>query len=251
VQEVLDTLLIAYRLAEKVDLPAMVVLDAFFLSHTFEPVDVPDRAEVDAFLPPWRPEPLLDTANPRNVNQLCGAEFYEEFRMNLQKAMEGAVGAYVETDAEFGRRFGRSYGICEVVPAREGARAPMALLTTGSVTGTARATLPELAKRGFEADLVKLKLFRPFPAEELRRVLGPYGKVAVLDRNLSPGIGGIFAQEIRAALAPLSSRPEVHSFIAGLGGRDITPDTLAKIVERTLTGPPEMESVWADAKVIP
>lgn len=247
VQEVLDTILIAYRLAERVSLPAMVVLDAFFLSHTFEPVDVPDQEEVDAFLPPWRPTEILDPAEPRAFNQLSSPEFYMEFRHKVQKAMEGALEAYREIDAEFGRRFGRSYGICEVVPAEEGKRASLALVTTGSVTGTARATLQELAAGGTPVDLVKLKLFRPFPAEELRRVLGGYERVAVVDRNLSPGAGGIFAQEIRAALANLDRRPKVYPFVAGLGGRDITPATLASIVDRALAGPPE-DVLWVEVK---
>jgi pyruvate/2-oxoacid:ferredoxin oxidoreductase alpha subunit len=247
VQEVLDTVLIAYRLAETVSLPAMVVLDAFFLSHTYEPVDVPDQEEVDAFLPPWRPTDALDPARPRAFNQLSSPEFYMEFRYKMQKAMEGALDAYRDVDAEFGRRFGRSYGICDVVPAEEGKRAPLALVTTGSVTGTARATLPELAGAGTPVDLVKLKLFRPFPADELRRILGGYERVAVVDRNLSPGAGGIFAQEIRSALAGLDRRPQIYPFVAGLGGRDITPRTLASIVDRALGGPPE-DLLWVEVK---
>lgn len=247
VQEVLDTILVAYRLAERVGLPAMVVLDAFFLSHTYEPVDIPEQVEVDQFLPPWRPTDILDPDRPRAFYQLSSPEFYEEFRYKAQAAMADALTVYREVDAEFGRRFGRSYGACEVVPAAEGRQAPLALVTTGSVTGTARATLPELAARGTPVDLVKLKLFRPFPADELRALLGRYERVAVVDRNLSPGAGGIFAQEIRAALSRLDVRPEVYPFVAGLGGRDITPATLAAVVDRALAGPPE-DLLWADVK---
>lgn len=246
-QEVLDTILIAYRLAERVSLPAMVVLDAFFLSHTYEPVDVPDPGDVDGFLPPWRPAEVLDPAAPRSFNQLSSPEFYMEFRYKMQAAMDEALNAYREIDGEFGGRFGRSYGIVEVVPAQEGARASLALVTTGSVTGTARATLMELARRGMPADLVKLKLFRPFPAHELREVLGPYERVAVLDRNLSPGAGGIFAQEIRGALASLGTPPPVYPFVAGLGGRDITPKTLETLIERALGGAPE-DILWLELK---
>lgn len=247
VQEVLDTILIGYRLAERVSLPAMVILDAFFLSHTYEPVDVPDQEEVDGFLPPWRPTDVLDPADPRAFNQLSSPEFYMEFRYKIQQAMEEALGVYREVDAEYGRRFGRSYGICEVVPSEAGKRAPLALVTTGSVTGTARTTLPELSAAGTPVDLVKLKLFRPFPAGELRRILGDYDRVAVIDRNLSPGAGGIFAQEIRSALANLDRRPKVCGFVAGLGGRDITPRTIAAIVERACAGPPE-DLGWVDVK---
>ncbi|MHB8766827.1 MAG: pyruvate ferredoxin oxidoreductase, partial [Deferrisomatales bacterium] len=222
VQEVLDTILVAYKLAERVSLPAMVAMDAFFLSHTYEPVDVPDQAGVDEFLPPWRPTEVLDPAEPRAFNQLSPPDHYLEFRYKIQSAMEAAVTAYREVDAEFGRRFGRSYGALEVVPATPGERAPLALLTVGSITGTARATLPGLAAAGKKVDLVKLKLFRPFPHEEVRRVLGGYERVAVVDRNISFGFGGIFAQEVRASLANLDRRPVVYPFVAGLGGRDVT-----------------------------
>ncbi len=247
VQEVLDTILMAFKLAERVSLPAMVVLDAFFLSHTCEPVDVPEQAEVDEFLPPWQPTEVLDPAEPRAFNQLSPPDHYLEFRFKMQQAMEEAVGAYGEIDAEFGRRFGRSYGALEVVPARAGERAPLALVTTGSLTGTARATLPSLNAEGPAVDLVKLKLFRPFPQEEVRRVLGPYERVAVVDRNLSFGFGGIFAQELRASLANLPRRPLLYPFVAGLGGRDVTPDSLRAIVARAQAGPPE-DVLWVDLK---
>ncbi len=248
VQEVLDTILIAYKLAERVNLPAMVVLDAFFLSHTYEPVDVPDQAEVDEFLPPWQPRDVLDPANPRAFNQLASPEYYMEFRYKIQEAMDEALEAYAEIDSEFGRRFGRSYGACQIVPAREGERAPLALVTTGSVTGTARETLPALREKGLSVDLVKLKLFRPFPRDEIRRVLGPYDRVAVIDRNISFGAGGIFAQEIRAALANLPKRPVVYPFVAGLGGRDITPRTITTVVERALSDEPPPDVLWVDLK---
>ncbi len=248
VQEVLDTILIAYKLAERVSLPAMVVLDAFFLSHTYEPADVPEQDEVDDFLPPWEPTEILDPSDPKAFSQLASPEYYMEFRYKIQEAMEEAVRAYAEIDAEFGRRFGRSYGACEVVRAREDRPAPLALVTTGSVTGTARETLGRLREEGTEVDLVKLKLFRPFPQEEVRRILAPYGRVAVIDRNISFGFGGVFAQEIRAALANLPRRPVVYPFVAGLGGRDITPDTVTSVVRRALDDAPPEDVLWVGLK---
>lgn len=247
VQEVLDSILIAYKLAERVSLPVMVVMDAFFLSHTYEPVDVPDQEQVDAFLPTWTPTEILDPAEPKAFSQLSPPDHYMEFRHKIQEAMDAALSAYVAIDAEYGERFGRTYGICELVPAREAERSPLALVTTGSVTGTARVAQAEMREKGVAFDLVKLKLFRPFPHEELRRVLGPYERVAVVDRNLSFGAGGIFAQEIRAALANLPERPVVYPFVAGLGGRDITPETLATVVDRSLAGPPE-DVLWVGLK---
>lgn len=247
VQEVLDTVLIAYRLAETVRLPVMVAMDAFFLSHTCEPVDIPSREDVDAFLPPWRPLDVLDPDDPKAFCQLTPPEVYTEFRHKIQSAMEAGIEAYREIDAAFGLAFGRSYGICEVVLARKGSVAPLAVVTTGSATGTARATLSRLAEHGVEADLVKLKMFRPFPLDEVRRVLGGYERVAVVDRNISFGFGGIFAQEIRAALSSLPHPPAVYPFVAGLGGRDIVPETFERIIERVRSGRPE-DVLWADLK---
>ncbi len=247
VQEVLDSILIAYKLAEQVSLPVMVVMDAFFLSHTYEPVDLPDQEQVDGFLPPWAPTEILDPAQPKAFSQLSPPDHYMEFRYKIQEGMDEALEAYVAIDAEYGERFGRSYGICEVAPAREGERSALALVTTGSVTGTARVAQAELLERGVAFDLVKLKLFRPFPHGEIRRVLGPYERVAVVDRNLSFGAGGIFAQEIRAALANLPDRPVVYPFVAGLGGRDITPESITAVIDRSLAGPPE-DILWVGLK---
>lgn len=251
VQEVLDSILLAYKLAERVSLPMMVVLDAFFLSHTYEPLDVPEQEAVDGFLPPWQPAEVLDPAEPRAFNQLASPEYYMEFRYKMQQAMDEALRLYPCIDAEYGALFGRSYPMVQVTCAREGARAPVALVTTGSVTGTARVAQEELRDQGVEVDLVKLRLFRPFPQDEVRRVLGPYERVAVVDRNLSFGCGGIFAQEIRAALAGSGGParcPAVYPFVAGLGGRDITPKTLASIVDRTRGPAPPEDVLWVDVK---
>ncbi len=249
VQEVLDTILIAYKLAERVSLPAMVVMDAFFLSHTYEPVEVPEQDEVDAFLPAWEPTEILDPSDPRAFNQLASPEYYMEFRYKIQQAMEEALRAHDEIDAEFGRRFGRSYGAVRRIPCREGELAPLALVTTGSVTGTARVAQAALREKGTDVDVVKLKLFRPFPHEEVREVLGPYERVAVLDRNISFGAGGIFASEIRAALAGLDRRPRVYPFVAGLGGRDITPQTIESVVTRALGDEPPSDILWEGLKL--
>jgi len=248
VQEVFDTMLVAYKLAETVSLPVMVVMDAFFLSHTCEPVDLPSQSDVDGFLPPWRPVEILDTTDPKSFHSLSPPDYYMEFRYKIQRAMEDALAAYVEIDAEYGHRFGRSYGICEVVLAEEGSRSSIALVTTGSVTGTARAALAELACHGKKVDLVKLKLFRPFPQKEIRKVLAPYSRVAVVDRNLSFGSGGIFAQEIRSALGGLERPPIVYPFVAGLGGREITPETIASVVDRTQREVCPADILWVDLR---
>ena len=241
-QEALDTTLLAFRLAETVNLPVMVVLDAFFLSHTFEPVDIPDQQQVDRFLPSPALRLRLDTASPNTFNQLVTPAAYMEMRYNTQLAMEEAARRYDQIEKEFKSIFGRSYGPVEAIDCED---AEIIIVTTGTVTSTCRQVLTELRAQGQKVGLFKLKMFRPFPAEIIRRQLGCAAKIAVIDRNFSFGAGGIFAQEIRAALCNLESPPRVFGFIAGLGGRDITPETLTQIYTETANNAvPATESIW-------
>jgi len=241
-QEALDTTLLAFRLAESINLPVMVVLDAFYLSHTFEPVDVPGQEQVDRFLPAPEPRLKLEATDPKVFNQLVTPAAYMEMRYNTQLAMEAAVRRYDQIEQEFNSIFNRAYGPVEAVHCED---AEIILVTTGTVTGTCRQVLAELRARGEKVGLFKLKMFRPFPADIIRRHLGSAGKIAVVDRNFSFGAGGVFAQEIRAALCSLAPRPQVFGFIAGLGGRDITPQTLTEIYTETKkSSAPTAESIW-------
>jgi len=241
-QEVLDTTLQAFWLAEAVNLPVMVVLDAFFLSHTYEPVDVPEQQEVDRFLPAYQPKFQLDPKNPCAFNQLAPPNIYMEMRRDIQQAMDDALARFAEMEERFVDLFGRCYGAVEAMQCED---AEIILVTSGTITSTSRQLLRELRARGEPVGLLKIKLFRPFPAGAIRQGLRHARKVAVIDRNCSFGAGGIFAQEVRAALCNQSSGPKVWSYIAGLGGRDVTPDLLETIYQQTKTQqkPPE-ESVW-------
>jgi len=175
-------------------------------------------------------------------NQLVTPAAYMEMRYNTQLAMEEAVRRYDQIEKEFSSIFNRAYGPVEAVLCED---ADIILVTTGTVTGTGRRVLADLRARGEKVGLFKLKMFRPFPADIIRRHLGSARKVAVVDRNFSFGAGGIFAQEIRAALCNLTPRPQVFGFIAGLGGRDITPQTLTEIYHETKISPvPAGESIW-------
>jgi pyruvate/2-oxoacid:ferredoxin oxidoreductase alpha subunit len=241
-QEVLDTMLMAYRLAEMVNLPAMVVLDAFFLSHTYEPVDVPEQDEVDRFLPPYAPGFRLDTAHPFALSPLVAPNAYMEMRKEIAAAMDEALERLEAVETEFAAIFGRRYGAVEAVGCED---AEIILVTSGTVTSTARLLLEELRARDEKVGILKIKLFRPFPVEAIRRALAGAKKVAVVDRNFSFGATGIFAQEVRAALCNLPDHPPVFGFIAGLGGRDITTTVLASMVEQTrAAAAPPAESIW-------
>ena len=236
-QEVLDTTVQAFKLAETVDLPVMIVLDAFFLSHTSEPVDIPEEAAVDDFLPRREARYKLDIHDPRAFGALTTPAVYMEMRLRQQEAMDQARGTFRDVDEEWGRRFGRRYGAIERFRT-EGAEC--VLVTSGTLTSTARHVVNERRARGERVGLVKVKMFRPFPTALLREALGGVPNVAVLDRNISPGHGGIFAEELRAALydLPAGRRPRVDGYIVGLGGRDVTPALIDDCIDRTLGAVP-------------
>jgi pyruvate/2-oxoacid:ferredoxin oxidoreductase alpha subunit len=241
-QEVLDTTLMAFRLAEEVNLPVMVVLDAFFLSHTWEPVDVPDRESADRFLPAFFPRVVVDTANPCNMGQMSPPGVYMEMRHSVQMAMQMAGECLNETEDAFYRVFNRKYGRIEQHLCED---AEIVLVAAGTAVGVCREVVSGLREEGEKVGLLKIRLFRPFPSKIVSEVLKRARKVAVIDRNCSFGVGGIFAQEIKAALFNSDHRPGVYSYIAGLGGRDITPDTVREIYRITRnTEKPEPESVW-------
>jgi pyruvate/2-oxoacid:ferredoxin oxidoreductase alpha subunit len=247
-QEVLDTTVMAFRLAESLDLPVMVILDAFYLSHTSAPVDIPDQADVDAFLPRREARQKLDVHEPHAFNALVRPDDYMEMRWHLQLSLGEAVARYREIEDEWEARFGRRYGVVEAYRA-EGAE--LLLVTSGTITSTARHVVDERRARGEPVGLLKVKMFRPLPAAELREALRGVDRVAVLDRNFSPGNGGIFAEEIRSALydLPPDDRPTLYGYVLGLGGRDVTPAVIDDIIDHARTsGPPERADLWVGVK---
>ena len=239
-QEVLDTVLLSFKIAERVMLPSMVVLDGFNLSHSYEPVDIPSQAEVDAFLPPFRPELRLDPDNPISFGALTGPKDYLRLRRRMAADMAEAEDAIDEAGREFGQMFGRSYGQLDAYRRED---AETLLVTSGAVGSTARAAVDALREKGLKAGNLRLRAFRPFPAKALKAFVKPGMKLAVVDRNYSPGAGGIFAQEIKAALYPRSG-VSVHGYVTGLGGGDITIELLQEIWER-VDGAPKTDPVAA------
>jgi len=241
-QEVFDTTLQAYRLAETVNLPVMVVLDAFFLSHTFEPVDIPDQELVDRFLPPFSPRIALDTSDPFAMGQMAPPNVYMEMRHDIQKAMEQVSDIFAKVEEEFTEIFGRTYGMVEKVFCDD---AQVIMVVTGTAASTCRKVISDLRSQGEKVGMLKLKMFRPFPTDLIREHLGHVQKIAVVDRNFSFGASGIFAQEIRAALCNTHNHPPVFGYITGLGGRDVTPEILTEIYWKTKnSAAPKDESVW-------
>jgi pyruvate/2-oxoacid:ferredoxin oxidoreductase alpha subunit len=245
-QDVLDSTLIAYRLGEKVNLPVMVILDAFFLSHTYEPVDIPDDNDAHRFLGPYQPHFKITTADPRSYGSLVGPGDYMEMRRDIALAMEDVLEQLEEIHEEFASIFNRRYAPVETVNCDD---AEIVILTTGTITSTTRLVVEKLRAQGEKIGLLKLRLFRPFPVEILRETLKKAKKVAVIDRNCSFGVGGIFAQELKAALCNKKEKPLIYGFIAGLGGRDVTPDAIEEIYWKTKSSEaPEEGGVWVGLK---
>jgi pyruvate/2-oxoacid:ferredoxin oxidoreductase alpha subunit len=241
-QEVLDSMLQAYRLAERVYLPVMVVLDAFYLSHTYEPVDVPTEEEVDRFLPPYQPRFQADTENPCAFGQLVPPGAYMKMRHNIALAMEESLVCLREIQDEFYRIFERRYDPVDAICCND---AEIILVTSGTITSTCRLVLQSLRERGEKVGILKMKLFRPFPVAMVREATARAKKIAVIDRNFSFGASGIFAQEVRAALYNAPEHPPVFGYIAGIGGLDATVELLEEIYWKTKnTAFPEKESVW-------
>lgn len=244
-QEVLDTTIMAFKIAESIRLPAMVILDAFFLSHTSEPIEIPDREAVRDFLPPYDPGDLwLDPDNPRTFGSLCMPDTYMEFRWQIQRDMERAKQLIDDVQDDFGRVFGRNYRQVEGYRSDD---ADVVMVVSGTVASTGRDAIDFLRARGEGVGMVKIKTLRPFPRQELVAALRGKKKVAVIDRNFSPGATGVWAQEIRSALyeLPEDERPIIYGYIAGLGGRDISIKTIEEIYQKTREADqPDDVDIW-------
>lgn len=245
-QEVVDTIPQAYRIAETVRLPVMVVLDAFVLSHTAEPTDIPEADLIDAFLPPLQSEFTLTSRRHQSFNPIVSPDYYMEFRYKMQKAMDQTKQVARDVDEQYERLLGRGYGMVEKY---NWDGTDTVLVTSGAVTSTSRYVTDELSREGVRVGLLKIKMFRPFPIEEIREVLGGVRKVAVLDRGLSFGQSGFFAQEIRSTFCSEEERPEIFGFVTGLGGRDVTPDLIREMISHTLENDrPEQDIIWVGLK---
>jgi pyruvate ferredoxin oxidoreductase alpha subunit len=230
-QEVLDTTLMAYRLAEdsRVRLPVIVNLDGFHLSFTREPVDVPDQKAVDDFLPPFDSgKSGFRAGHP--VSQavaVLGGSPYSYFRYETELAARAAVKVQAEICDEFTEKFGRHYGALELYRCDD---AETVFVMIGSFSTKAKEAVDRLRDDDVSAGLLRIRMLRPFPEKALRRALAGRRSVAVIDQNLSVGKGGVLFTEITSALyGQRDAPPIVTSFIGGLGGRDIGIDEFFEI----------------------
>ncbi|GAB3774768.1 pyruvate synthase subunit PorA [Ramlibacter monticola] len=240
-QESLDTVLQAFRIAETVQLPAMVSHDAFYVSHSLEPVHVPSQETADRYLAACRRVRHLNTEAPSGWGNVVTPDMYNRHRQAVQEAMARALEVAQEADRVWGELTGRSYGLVERYRCED---ARIVVVALGSMCGTAREAIDQLRADGLAAGLLKLRLFRPLPQQALRVALAGVPDVLVLDRNHSPGLGGILHQEVRAALYGLPDAPRVHGVLAGVGGVDVQPRRIRELVAAALQGAAAPESTW-------
>jgi pyruvate ferredoxin oxidoreductase alpha subunit len=248
-QEALDMTLQAFRLAEdhRVMLPVMICLDGFVLSHTVERVDVPDQAAVDDFLPKYVPLNVLDPDEPVVMNPICPPEYATEMRYQLDRAIDLAKNVIKEVDIDFGKRFGRSYGDLLDLYRMDGAE--YAMVAIGTAATTARLVVDRLREEGKKAGLIRLRFMRPFPKEELLEAVSGLKALGVFDRSVSFNSFGPVFTEVRNAV--YGSGLNITDHIAGLGGRDLTPETLTKVfqvVEGSMEHMPKRDVYWHDLR---
>ncbi|AKB85290.1 pyruvate synthase [Methanococcoides methylutens] len=234
-QEVLDSVLMAYRLAEddRVLLPLMVNMDGFFLSFTREAVEVPDVEKVRSFLPEYQPEHAFFRAGQPMAQGVAvlGGEFYSYFKYQMHLASQNALEVYREVSDDFERIFGRKYGTIDEYMMED---AEYVLVMTNSFSTLGKAAVKRARENGIKAGLLRPRFLRPFPEADIRNALKGKKAVAVIDQNISVGKGGIIYSEMASCLYNENSRPLMLSFIGGLGGKNISQEEFDLIFEKMI-----------------
>jgi pyruvate ferredoxin oxidoreductase alpha subunit len=227
-QEALDLHIQAFRMAEDLSVPVMVCMDGFLLTHASERADIPEQAQVDAFLPRYEPRQVLDPGEPVSIGAMVGPEAFTEVRYLAYERMRQALEVIPAIQAEFSVNFGRhSGGLVRPYLTED---AEVVVVALGSVLGTVKDTVDELRAGGMKVGVLGITSFRPFPADAVRLALGTRTRhVVVIERALAPGSGGIVTGDIQAALAAWDLR--ISTVIAGLGGRAVTRKSLGGLLQ--------------------
>jgi pyruvate/2-oxoacid:ferredoxin oxidoreductase alpha subunit len=242
-QEILDSVIQAYKIAESIYVPVMVCYDGYVLSHTEMPVDVPSQDDVDRFLPPYKPHTVLDPANPKNYNLVTLANprvnaegvfchGYMELRYLLQEALQSSRETIAGVGQEFGELFGRGYANMFWQDRMDDA--DIAIVAMGSLAMEAIVAADMLREEGHKAGVLGLRVFRPFPKSDVVKALSKARLVVVFDKNISYGSEGATCSEIKSALYGSGVNAVIRNFIVGLGGRDVKARELADAVTRSL-----------------
>jgi len=242
-QEIVDSVIQAYKIAEALYVPVMVCYDGYILSHTEMPVDVPAQEDVDRFLPPYKPHTILDPENPKNYNLVTLANprvnaegvlchGYMELRYLLQEALQNSKETITRVGQEFGELFGRNYGRMFWEDRLDDA--DIVIVAMGSLAMEAIVAADMLRKEGHKAGVLGLRVFRPFPKVDLVKALKKSRLIVVFDKNVSYGQEGVTCSEIKSAIYGSSVNATIRNFVVGLGGRDVKARELAEAVNKSL-----------------
>lgn len=231
-QEAYDNMIQAVRIAENpnVFLPTMVTLDGFIISHAMEGIQIYDTEKIRKFIGKHQgPYDILDTDNPVTAGALDLFDYYFEHKRSQIEAMNQAIPHIMEVAKEFKKEFGKEYGLVERYKLDD---AEYAIVALGSTAGTAKYAIDELRSKGIKAGMLKIRLYRPFPEEEIRKSMAHVKVIGVLDRStgLNAGGGPLF-NEIRSAFYDLAKKPEIYDYIYGLGGRDINTSHIKSVFD--------------------
>jgi pyruvate ferredoxin oxidoreductase alpha subunit len=233
-QEVLDLLLHAFRVAEdhRVMLPTIVNLDGFILSHMIEPMMMPEQDEVNRYLPAYKPRLRLDPEHPITMGPVGMPDVYTESKKAHDEALKGAKPIIVDAWKAFGDQFGRYYNPVETYKSED---ADTLLITLGSISETAMTAIDAMRTAGKKVGLVRLRLWRPFPYDELFAAIKHAKAIAVVDRTvaLSGGCGPVCG-EVKTVLYDNKAYPYVQNYVAGLGGRDVTVEVFEDMVDKLI-----------------
>jgi len=234
-QEAFDTIIMAYKLAEKenVSIPVMVCADGFVLTHVYEPVTIEDQDKVTKFVGEYNPTNYLDPKAPKTFGAFAQPNTYFEFKEQIQTAMKEAIKEIPNVHKEFAKEFGREYGdgLIELINMKD---AEYALMIAGSTVGTAKEVVEELRKKGKKVGIIKIKSIRPFPVDDLLSATKKLKGLGVIDRHISLGYEGTLCTDTKAALK--NEKVKVSGFIAGLGGRDIDRERIRKAFDLVMKG---------------
>lgn len=227
VQESFDTVIQSYWVSEKLMIPVMVMIDGFILSHTMEPLYLPEQALVDEFLPPYVPPYKLDVENPLSFGGAAKGDSFYILRKMLDKTIKMAVDTFDDCNNEFYNIFKRRYDSVECYRLDD---AEIVLVSSGAITGTVRVAVDKLRDSGLKVGLIRIRLFRPFPKNKLIDLLTSVKSVFVLNRAVSYGAYATLTQEIRAALYGSNIKAIIYDIVISLGGKEVYPETIVNLV---------------------
>ncbi len=232
-QDVLDAILIAYHVAEQALLPIMINMDAFYLTHTSEILDVPDQKTVDMFIPPYRPLSKLDVDNPKTFGNVCGSDLYTSIKYKRHFDTLSLERLWNQTAIAFYGHFNRLHPSVEAYQTED---ADVCIIGIGSATGAMRMTVDRLRGEGLKVGSLRLALIRPFPRETVKKAIAGAKHLIVIDRDVSFGAEGIVAQEVKAALFDHHGKMKLTGFIAGVGGNDLSTEAIIPLVRQAICG---------------